>query len=195
MRRDYSQSKGKRSFCFHPWRLLFVSPFLVCLVLSSRGQEEKGEVLKREELHRLIVSADMNWTDTELDVLEGQEMYFKATGGISLQKGNPMAYCGPDGYNLKTVQQPLPDKNIGALIGKVVHLVSVEIDEETGEEIREEIVEEFYVGLENRVKMLISGRLFLGINENVVGDNSGEYKVDIYLKDDSSKPVNLCSFY
>jgi len=117
--------------------------------------------------------------------MENQDIYFKTKGGISLQKGNPMAYCGPDGYNLKTIQQPLSDKNIGALIGKVIHLVSVEIDEETGEEIKEEIVEEFYVGSENRIKMPISGRLFLGINENVVGDNSGEYIVDIYLKRNS----------
>jgi hypothetical protein len=107
-------------------------------------------------------------------------MVFEASGVISLQKGNPMAYCGPDGYNLRTVQQPLRDKNIGALIGRVVFLVSVEVDEETGEETRNEIIEEFYIGEEIRMKMPLSGRLFLGINENVVGDNSGEYKVLVY---------------
>lgn len=177
--------KRKGSFNFFLWRLLFVLNFLACLFLSTWGQEEKGKDIKREELHRISVLADVNWTDTGLGVMESQDIYFKTTGGISLQKGNPMAYCGPDGYNLKTIQQPLSDKNIGALIGKVVHLVSVEIDEETGEEIKEEIVEEFYVGSENRIKMPISGRLFLGINENVVGDNSGEYIVDIYLKGNS----------
>jgi len=181
--------KRKGRFNFFLWRLLFVLNFLACLFLSTWGQEEKGKDIKMEELHRISVLADVNWTDTGLDVVESQDIYFKATGGISLQKGNPMAYCGPDGYNLKTVQQPLSDKNIGALIGKVVHLVSVEIDEETGEEIREEIVEEFYVGSENRIEMPISGRLFLGINENVVGDNSGEYKVEIYLNNRLSPKV------
>ena len=65
--------------------------------------------------------------------LEGQEVHFRASGGISLQVGNPMAYCGPDGYDLRTLQQPLQDNNIGAVIGKVVLLISIEIDEETGE--------------------------------------------------------------
>lgn len=185
MKEDYSKSNGKGNFSLHLWQLLFVLPFLFCLFLPTVGQEEKSEVLNKKEVRRINVSADMNWTDTGLDVTESQEIYFKARGGISLQRGNPMAYCGPDGYNLKTVQQPLSNKNIGALIGRVVQLVSVEIDEETGEEIRDEIVEEFYVGSENRVKIPISGRLFLGVNENVVGDNSGEYKVEIYLKNKS----------
>ena len=56
-----------------------------------------------------------------------------------------------------------------------------EIDEETGEEIRHEIIEKFYIGSADQVRMPISGRLFLGINENVVGDNSGEFEVIIYL--------------
>jgi hypothetical protein len=92
-----------------------------------------------------------------------------------------MAWCGPDGMDRKTMQQPISDRNIGALIGKVVWLISIEVDEETGEEIRHEIIEKFYIGSADQVRMPISGRLFLGINENVVGDNSGEFEVIIYL--------------
>ena len=111
---------------------LFIS-FMVSLFSFSAVQDGisgDGEDLK---VHQTSVLAEQGWTDTGLDVVEGQDVYFKASGMISLQKGNPMAFCGPDGYDLKTVQQPLSDKNIGALIGKVVYLISVEIDEETGE--------------------------------------------------------------
>lgn len=131
--------------------------------------------------HRVKVPGNVDWTDSGLNVVEGQEISFQASGGISLQVGNPLAECGPDGYNRRTLQQPLPERNIGALIGKVVYLISIEVDEETGEEIRNEIVEKFYIGSQSKVVMPISGRLYLGINENVVGDNEGEFVVKILL--------------
>ncbi len=161
--------------------------FLVCLALLTffvfrvNGYEKSYAYIKNERTLRISVLANTHWTDTGIDVVEGQEVYFKASGGISLQKGNPMAYCGPDGYDLKTVQQPIKDKNIGALIGKVVMLISIVVDEETGEEIRNELVEEFYIGSENNVEIPIGGRIFLGVNENVVEDNAGEFRVEMRL--------------
>jgi len=161
--------------------------FLACLALLTffvfqvNGHEKSYADIKNKRTLRISVLANTHWTDTGIDVVEGQEVYFKASGGISLQKGNPMAYCGPDGYDLKTVQQPIKEKNIGALIGKVVMLISIEVDEETGEEIRNELVEEFYIGSENSVEIPIGGRIFLGINENVVEDNAGEFRVEMRL--------------
>ena len=139
----------------------------------------------REEVSvlRVQVPAHVDWTDTGLDVTEGQEISFNALGEITLQKGNPMAHCGPEGYNLKSVQQPLPDRNIGALIGKIYVLISMTVDKETGEEIRNEIFKYFFVGAENKVSMPMAGRLFLGINENVVADNEGEYTVIVSIEE------------
>ncbi len=146
-------------------------------------ESNKGKSVHDQEIvHRMNVLGNANWTDTGLDVVEGQEVYIRASGGLSLQKGNPMAYCDPDGYDYKGIQQPILNNNIGALIGKVVQLLSVEIDEETGEEIRNEVEEVFYIGAENRIIIPLSGSLFLGINEDVVGDNSGQFKVEIRLK-------------
>jgi len=195
-----TRSKAKGSLLLVLRWLMFVLPFLFFPFLSSHVSVEgsaldrekafskKGDrnsVLEWEEIYRITVLGNVDWTDTGLEVKEDQEIYFRASKQISLQKGNPMAWCGPDGLDLKTMQQPLFDRNIGALIGKVVWLISIEIDEESGEVIRHEIVEKFYIGSVNKVRMPISGRLFLGINENVVGDNSGEYEVIIYL------PFNL----
>jgi hypothetical protein len=81
------------------------------------------------------------------------------------------------------MQQPLKDFNIGALIGRIVFLVSVEIDEETKEEIRNEIIETFYIGSNRTVVMPIKGRLYLGINESLVGDNLGRFEVSLDILD------------
>lgn len=175
------QGRIKQKHRFLPVRLLLIPLFLFTVLTYLKAQGREVQSSKESRVHRLVVTADKSWTDAGLDIVEEQEVYFKASGMISLQKRNPMAFCGPDGYNLKTVQQPLPEKNIGALIGKVVYLISVEIDEETQEEIRNEIVEVFHIGEEKRVRMPIGGHLFLGINENVVGDNSGEYEVILVL--------------
>ncbi len=146
---------------------------------NTREKKNPLPLVKPGQGHHLIVPADKSWIDTGLDVIEEQELTFRAKGGISLQKGNPIAYCDSEGYPLKTVQQPLKNENLGALIGKVVKLVSIEIDEETGEEIRHEIEEMFYIGQERKITIPLSGRLFLGINELVVGDNVGSFQVEI----------------
>jgi len=132
----------------------------------------------REIFLDVTVMGNRDWTDTGIEVFEGQEISFQAFGTLYLQKGNP-ARCGPDGYDLRTMQQPFPDRNIGALIGKVAVLISMEVDEESGKESRYEIKEKFFIGEESRVRMPISGRLFLGINENLVGDNDGAFSVSI----------------
>jgi len=148
---------------------------------AAQKTQNSGQPLERDRVYRISVPSNTQWTDTGYDVQQSQEIHFRASGGISLQVGNPMAYCGPDGYDLRTLQQPLQDNNIGAVIGKVVLLISIEIDEETGEEIRNEIEELFYIGGEQKVSMPLNGRLFLGINENVVEDNSGLFVVNVRL--------------
>lgn len=164
---------------------LFIGVMLAFFTLTLSPQEQEPEGLKfaSGRIYRITVPSNVQWTDTGYDVEEAQTLSFSASGGISLQVGNPMAYCGPDGYDLKTVQQPIQNKNIGSLIGKVVLLISIEVDEETGEETRNEMVEIFHIGSEEIVPMPISGRLFLGVNENVAGDNSGQFTVDIRLMD------------
>jgi len=134
-----------------------------------------------ESLLLLTIPGNVSWTDTGLEVTEGQRFFFLAAGAISLQKGNPTAVCGPDGYGLRTVQQPIPDRNIGALIGKVVLFLSSHTDPQTGREVRDEIVNVFPVGRRGEVTIPSRGRLYLGINELVVGDNEGSFEVKIYL--------------
>jgi hypothetical protein len=121
---------------------------------------------------KVQVAGTAAWTDTGLNVQKGQEYYFQAEGSVSLQNDNPIAACGPEGLPLRTMQQPLLDQNLGALICKV----------REGERIERGIGEVFFVGKENRIMFPAAGRLLLGVNENVTGDNDGAFDVRIYLK-------------
>jgi hypothetical protein len=137
------------------------------------GSQQANLVLVK----KITVPGNAGWVDTGLDVVQGEEFYFKGSGEVSLQKGNPSANCGPAGLDLMTVQQPIPNQNLGALIGKVTQLISIRKDEDSGEEVRDEIAEYFFIGVENRLIAPIKGRLFLGVNENVYQDNGGEFTV------------------
>jgi hypothetical protein len=165
---------------------------LLCLtVLSAMGQNAglpAGSDSAQARTVVVVVPGNAAWTDTGLEVSAGDVFSFEAEGQITLQKGNPEAECGPDGYDLQTLQQPLTGRNLGSLIGKVVIAVTVTINEKTKEERQEETAELFYVGSKSRVEMPAKGRLFLGINENVIGDNGGEFRVTVSVpaSDDGS---------
>jgi hypothetical protein len=150
---------------------------------NSQGQQTEVTRLTLSPLrsYRIAVPANVAWTDTGFDVRAGQTLRFRVSGGVTLQQGNPIGFCGPDGLDLTTVQQPLKDHNYGALIGKIVLTLSVEIDEETGEETREELIEYFYIGSGGTAEIPLDGSLYLGLNELVVDDNSGILTVEYEL--------------
>jgi hypothetical protein len=122
------------------------------------------------------------WTDTGIEVKLGDEIYFEAEGSVSIQKNNPVAVCGPEGLSLRTMQQPILDKPLGCLIGMVVFRVDVVEDKETKEKTERRYGERFVIGKGLLAAMPETGRLMLGINENVTGDNEGEFVVRIYRK-------------
>jgi hypothetical protein len=150
---------------------------------SQEVRELLSRGLSKEMALNLVVPGNSSWTDTGIEVTSGEEIIFRGEGIISLQRGNPEAECGPDGYDIRTLQQPLPGKNMGALIGKIVISLTVTVDEKTNEERQEEVSQIFFIGSARRVEMPVKGRLFLGINENIVGDNAGEFRVTLLKVD------------
>ena len=183
--------------------LVFICFLLVGFLFNLNAQTQDDQEKKEEEkelqvmprielknplmpgfLHEINVPSFEFWTNTGFDVFEGQEIRFVTDPDrkISLQSGNPVAWCGPNGKDLKTVQQPIKGENFGALIGRVVKLISIEIDEESGDEVRNEQIRYFFIGSENNVIMPMDGRLYLGINEIVVPDNTGYFRVTFYLR-------------
>jgi hypothetical protein len=125
----------------------------------------------------IMVPGEAGWVDSGLDVGAGEELFIRASGEISLQRGNPAATCGPGGLDMLTVDQPVPNENLGALVGKVAQFVASRVDEDSGGEIRDEIFVLFVIGPERTVSVPIKGRLYLGVNEKVVKDNGGAFVV------------------
>lgn len=113
---------------------------------------------------QVIVSADTAWVDTGVDVRSGQTVYFEATGrarwGRDRQDGPAGERNSPPNPG-----RPMPNRNAAALIGK----------------IGSDSNDLFFVGDETGpVRVRGNGRLFLGINDDVLTDNSGNFRVVVY---------------
>jgi hypothetical protein len=151
---------------------------LASIALGRLAPAPQDQIVAPPPSEKVIaVAADAGWVDTGIDVGPGEELHFTASGEIDLQRGNPEAKCGPDGLDIITVDQPVPNANLGALIGRVAQLVASRVDENSKMEIRDEIFVLFLIGPEKSVTVPAKGRLYLGVNENVLKDNGGSYTV------------------
>ena len=109
------------------------------------------------------VLATQRWTDTGIDVRQGQTVYFTASGEVRWGPRNRRD--GPAGernspYN---PSRPIADRPSAALIGRI------------GD--REDV---FFIGADTEpFRMREAGRLYLGINDDSFEDNSGAFRVGI----------------
>jgi len=109
----------------------------------------------------VIVSADTAWVDSGVDVRAGQTIFFEAQGrvrwGRDRQDGPAGERNSPSNPN-----RPMGNRNAAALIGKI------------GNDM-------FFIGDETGpVRMRSAGRLYLGVNDDVLTDNSGNFRVVVY---------------
>jgi hypothetical protein len=111
-----------------------------------------------------IVTANVDWNDTNVEVRPGQEIYFEASGRVRWGRdrndsaaGEPNSPANPN--------RPMPTRPAAALIGK----------------IGRESTDVFFIGAETGpIRMRAGGRLLLGINDDFLPDNSGNFRVVIY---------------
>lgn len=110
---------------------------------------------------QVIVSADVAWNDAGIDVRAGQTVYFEALGrvrwGRDRQDGPAGERNSPSNPN-----RPMGNRNAAALIGKI------------GNDM-------FFIGDETGpVRIRTAGRLYLGVNDDVLTDNTGNFRVVVY---------------
>lgn len=113
---------------------------------------------------QVIVSGDVGWNDAGIEVRAGQTVYFAATGQVRWGKDR---HDGPAGERNSPPNnaRPMPNHNAAALIGKIG----------TGSG------DHFLIGDESGAfRMRSSGRLYLGVNDDFLEDNSGNFKVVVY---------------
>jgi hypothetical protein len=107
------------------------------------------------------VNANQGWTDTGVDVNAGDHVVFRASGEILIGR-SPGQNATPDGNpGFRSPKYPDPTAPGGALIGRV------------GARGKP-----FGIGMQTQpLPMPASGRLYLGVNDNELDDNSGAFTV------------------
>lgn len=109
------------------------------------------------------VSAGIAWSDTGIDVRPGQTIYVEASGTVNW---GPSRRDGPAGERNSPTNpgRPMPNRPAAALIGKVG----------PGEDY-------FFIGDDTGgIRVRNGGRLYLGINDDVLTDNRGSFRVLVY---------------
>jgi hypothetical protein len=108
------------------------------------------------------VSARAPWTDTGVNVRNGQTVYFEASGRVRWGRDRQ---DGPEGENNspRNPSRPIPGRPAASLIGRV------------GDDAP------FFIGSDAEgIRVRGSGNLFLGINDETLDDNSGSFRVTVY---------------
>ena len=111
----------------------------------------------------VTVQADRPWTDTGLDVRQGDRLTFEVTGRVRLSPGEADV-TDPRGSptGRRSPNAPVRQALVGALIGRI------------GES------EAFDVGVRTTpVRAPRNGRLYLGVNDDYPADNQGAFRVRI----------------
>jgi hypothetical protein len=119
------------------------------------------------------VPANQGWTNTGIPVVRGERISFTARGDIMI---SPTASSGPNGspaVTSRNVRYPLQNAYAGALIGRVGNSAP------------------FLIGTNTQpIVMPTNGPLMLGINDDVMTDNSGSYSVSISREGDNNNNNN-----
>jgi hypothetical protein len=108
----------------------------------------------------VLVDSRTQWTDAGIDVRGGQQLLFAATGEVRWGPSRRDGAAGERGSPFNG-SRPMPERNAAALIGRIGA---------SGDP--------FFIGDDREpIRVRGSGRLFLGINDDYLTDNSGSLRV------------------
>jgi hypothetical protein len=140
---------------------------------SSTSGASSSPLSAGERLVTVMANAD--WVDTGLTVRQGQVVSFTSSGEITLSADqNDKASPGGSGSGRKAANAPVPTANAGALIARV------------GGARGRGASAVVPIGDQKTVTMPAAGRLFLRVNDDHLGDNSGQFEVRLKLDSTSS---------
>ena len=111
----------------------------------------------------VTVSSTTAWNDTGIDLRSGATVFFEATGNVRWGRDRR---DGPEGENdsPNNPNRPIPNRPAAALIGRIGNGA-----------------DSFFIGNEQGpIRVRSSGRLYLGINDDFLQDNSGSFRVVVY---------------
>jgi hypothetical protein len=108
------------------------------------------------------VPANAGWVPTNITVRRGDRISFSVSGQIELSdESGDSAVAGGSVRGRRAAGSPIPDALAGALIGRVGNSGPIAIGDQA------------------QVTMPAAGQLFLGVNDDHVGDNRGDFVVQV----------------
>lgn len=126
---------------------------------DSARPEDGRVVPPRLRERNVTVNPNEPWVDTGINLRNGQEVYFQTSGQVTWSPNRRVDADGTRNSKPDT-NRPLPDRNSGALIGRI------------GER------DIFFIGTDmGPFRVRGNGRLYLGVNDDRLDDNTGSYRV------------------
>lgn len=131
----------------------------------DRARDDEGRPGRPSGMRERQVSVEsaVPWRDSGIDVRPGQTIYFAASGRV---RWGPGRQDGPEGEHGSppNSRRPIPTRPAAALIGRVGE----------GNDC-------FFIGDDQGpMRMRSAGRLYLGVNDDFLQDNSGSFRVMVY---------------
>jgi len=127
---------------------------------ATSGSTTTGQTPSTGASREIVVRADQAWTPTNITVRRGQTVRFESSGQISLGlDANDKANPGGSVNGRTAPGAPVRNAKAGALIGRVGNGTP------------------FAIGDQTSIQMPAAGLLFLGVNDDGMTDNSGEFRV------------------
>jgi hypothetical protein len=112
---------------------------------------------------QVTVAANQQWVSTGITVVRGQQVSFNSSGEVQLSPdANDAATTAGSKTGRRLTGGPLPGQLAGALIGRVGNGQPFGIGNQAGP-----------------LPMPAAGMLYLGVNDDNVGDNSGAFNVTV----------------
>jgi hypothetical protein len=146
------------------------------LRIEFDGADDRGDRFDRDEDRRegrarpsgmrernVSVDSWVAWSDAGIEVRAGQTLYFNATGRV---RWGPNRQDGPGGEHdsPRNDSRPIPGRPAAALVGRVGDSNDI-----------------FFIGEDTGgIRMRASGRLYLGVNDDYLKDNTGSFRVTVY---------------
>jgi Ca2+-binding EF-hand superfamily protein len=125
--------------------------------IGALGGQVNGETIR--------VNSQMRWTDTGVDVRTGDIIRFQSSGQVQLSdNGSDMAGTAGSLQRRNAPDAPISGVFAGALIGKIGNYSPMAI------------------GDQSQITAPVSGRLYLGVNDDHLADNRGEFMVTVTVQ-------------
>ena len=154
-------SSGQRQFNSDEVALVVLNPTGAATTAAAGSNRVAGTAgtLGRRQTTAFTVPGNQQWIETDVTVQQGANVDFRVTGEVEYAPNVRVSAAGAPRRAPGGGDVPIPNAPAGALIGRI----------DNGQP--------FVIGRSTSVRMPASGTLFLGINDDTVSDNNGNFRV------------------